>query len=158
MGTMEKTCVKSITGYDDIYGVSKDGVVWNLKKGWVIEPQRDAYVTLSKNGKLKTWRVADLVAMTWLRNVGGLRYVRHKDGNVRNNSVDNLEWCDRKECRGGFSKNTKGVLKLNLMGELVCKYGSVSDASYANGVDKSSISKCCRGLCVSAGGWIWRYE
>ena len=150
--------IRDVIGYEGLYGVSKGGEVWNLRSGSGVEIKRGAYVTLSKHSKAKTWRVADLVAMAWLRNVGGLRYVRHKDGNVRNNVVSNLEWCDRKERRGGLSNRAKSVLKLNLMGELLGKYGSVSDASYACGVDKSSISKCCRGLCVSAGGYMWRYE
>lgn len=39
-------------------------------------------------------RVHELVAETWLPNPEGKTKVRHKDGNKKNNSVDNLEWCD----------------------------------------------------------------
>lgn len=151
---------KDIVGYEGLYGVSKSGVVCNLRSGSEVTPLRESYVVLSKDSKAKTWRIGDLVARTWIRNVGGLGFVRHKDGDVRNNRVDNLEWCAEKErVRMGRNGELKRrVLQLTLMGDLVRKYGSVSDASYASGVDKGSISRCCRGSAVSAGNWRWRFE
>ena len=154
----EKT--REIPDYEGLYGVSNFGNVYNLRTKCGVNPLRESYVVLSKDSKAKTWRIGDLVARTWIRNVGGLAYVRHKDGDVRNNRVDNLEWCAEKErVRMGRNGELKRrVLQLTLMGDLVRKYGSVSDASYASGVDKGSISRCCRGSAVSAGGYRWRFE
>ena len=36
-------------------------------------------------------------------------------------------------------------------------YNSLADAEKATGIDKSSISKCCRGIMLHAGGFTWRY-
>jgi hypothetical protein len=94
--------------------------------------------------------------MAWIRNVGGLRYVRHKDGDIRHNVVSNLEWCNERE--KPVRSDARRVLQLDLMGVLVGKFNSISDAAMVTGVDKGSISRCCRGNAVSAGKYRWRFE
>lgn len=153
---MEKEEVREVVGYEGLYGVSNRGNVYNLRTGSIVEANRDAYVTLSSKGKAKTWRIGDLVAMAWIRNVGGLGFVRHKDGDIRHNVVSNLEWCNERE--KARRSDARRVLQLDLMGALVGKYNSVSDAAYVSGVDKGSISRCCRGNAVSAGNFRWRFE
>lgn len=148
--------VREVVGYEGLYGVSNKGNVYSLRSGCLIEGQKGAYVTLSKDGNGKSWRIGDLVAMAWIRNVGGLRYVRHKDGDIRHNVVSNLEWSNEKE--KPRRSDARRVFQLDLMGALVGKYNSVSDAAYASGVDKGSISRCCRGLAISAGRYRWRFE
>ena len=96
-GYMKNEQVRDVVGYEGLYGVSNKGNVYSLRSGCLIEGQKGAYVTLSKDGKGKSWRIGDLVAMAWIRNVGGLRFVRHKDGDIRHNVVRNLEWCNEKE-------------------------------------------------------------
>lgn len=50
-------------------------------------------VTLWKDGKLKDFLVARLVATTFLENLIDTKMtVNHKDGNRLNNNIDNLEW------------------------------------------------------------------
>lgn len=150
---------REISGYEGLYGVSNKGNVYSLKSGCALVANREAYVTLSKGGKIATYRIADLVAREWVANKLRWSYVRHKDGDVRNNRADNLEWCQEKETqRGSANKLARKVLQLDLMGGLVGKYNSIADASYASGVDKSSISRCCRGSAMSAGGYRWRFE
>lgn len=50
------------------------------------------------NGKKKTFRVHRLVLMSFkpITNMDNLQ-VNHIDGNKKNNSLDNLEWCSAKE-------------------------------------------------------------
>jgi hypothetical protein len=133
--------------------------VYSLKNGCSLGTIRDAYVTLSRGGRVATYRIADLVAKEWVENKMRWLYVRHKDGDVRNNRAENLEWCPDKEVvRGCKSKLARKVLQLDMMGGLVGKFNSVSDASMVTGVDKSSISRCCRGSAMSAGGYRWRWE
>lgn len=146
---------KDVRGFEGKYGVSSYGEVINLRNGCVLEPIRGRYVTLNR----VNYRVCDLVANAWVKNPRMWAYVRHKNGDTSDNRAENLEFVAQevKERMRGAT-NVRRVLKFSLLGELLCKYGSVSDASYASGVDKSSISKCCRGLCVSAGGYMWRYE
>jgi hypothetical protein len=150
---------RDISGYEGLYGVSNKGNVYSLRSGCALVANREAYVTLSKGGKIATYRIADLVAREWVANKMRWSYVRHKDGDVRNNRADNLEWCQEKEVqRGSANKLARKVLQLDLMGGLVGKYNSIADASVVTGVDKSSISRCCRGSAVSAGGFRWRFE
>jgi hypothetical protein len=150
---------REISGYEGLYGVSNKGNVYSLKSGCALVANREAYVTLSKGGKIATYRIADLVAREWVANKMRWSYVRHKDGDVRNNRADNLEWCQEKEVqRGSANKLARKVLQLDLMGGLVGKYNSIADASLVTGVDKSSISRCCRGSAMSAGGFRWRFE
>lgn len=52
-------------------------------------------VHLSKNGKSKFHFVHRLVAQGFIDNPENLPEVNHKDENTINNSVKNLEWCDR---------------------------------------------------------------
>lgn len=150
---------REISGYEGLYGVSNRGNVYSLKNKCCLGTIRDAYVTLSKKGKIATYRIADLVAREWVENKMRWLYVRHKDGDVRNNRAENLEWCPDKEVvRGCKSKLSRKVLQLDLMGGLVGKFNSIADASLATSVDKSSISRCCRGSAMSAGGFRWRFE
>lgn len=37
------------------------------------------------------------------------------------------------------------------------KYERIADAEKETGIDKSSITKCCQGLMLTAGGKLWRY-
>lgn len=150
---------REISGYEGLYGVSNKGNVYSLKSGCALVANREAYVTLSKGGKIATYRIADLVAREWVANKLRWSYVRHKDGDVRNNRADNLEWCQEKGVqRGSANKLARKVLQLDLMGGLVGKYNSIADASLVTGVDKSSISRCCRGSAMSAGNYRWRFE
>lgn len=87
-------------GYEGRYEVSTLGRIRGLKRGSILSPRancRNGYleVNLCKNGTQKTIRVHRLVAETFLPNPNCLLEVNHKDENKHNNSIDNLEWCDR---------------------------------------------------------------
>lgn len=55
------------------------------------------YVTLTVDGKKKNLSIHRLVARTFLDNHRHLPQVNHKDGNKKNNHVENLEWCTNRD-------------------------------------------------------------
>ena len=104
---------RPVVGYEGLYEVSSLGRVRsldryvkysngriNLHKGRILSPGKDTngylFVILTCNGKHKLIRVHRLVAQTFISNPDDLIEVNHKDEDKTNNSVDNLEWCDRK--------------------------------------------------------------
>ena len=80
------------------------------------------YVVFDGNESVR--RIHRMVAETFLDNPNNLTDVNHKDGDKSHNSVDNLEWCDRRDNikhaydtglreikRGADSPNTKLTLE-----------------------------------------------
>lgn len=64
----------------------------------------------------------------------------------------------------GFDKgrkimsHSKKVMQLDKYGNVIKEYDSVTDASRTTKIDKSNISKVCRGISNEAGGFHWRYK
>lgn len=103
---------KAIAGYEDLYEVSDHGSVRSLDrrkhggKGvyytlpgrvMALVPDKDGYPTvmLQGRGKPKCAKVHRLVATAFIRSPGDEEDVNHKDADVGNNHVGNLEWCTR---------------------------------------------------------------
>jgi len=55
------------------------------------------YVCLSKNGKVRKFKVNRLVAQAFIPNPDNKPFVNHIDGDKLNNNVNNLEWCTQSE-------------------------------------------------------------
>lgn len=88
-------CVRSIDRFTD-QRICGGKAVRSFHKGRLLKPGEGAskhlFVNLSENGKRKTKAVKMLVAEAFLDNPKGFTDVRHKDGDRRNNNVNNLEW------------------------------------------------------------------
>jgi hypothetical protein len=68
-------------------------------------------INLSKNGKLKTFKVHRLVGIAFLENVDEKQFIDHIDENKANNNVKNLRWATSKENhynQGKPKNNTSG--------------------------------------------------
>ena len=82
----------------DKYLVSNTGKVYSkyYKKELAFAEDKDGYLKLQlwKNHKPFYRRVHQMVAKTFLPNPNCYEMVNHKDANVKNNRVDNLEGCD----------------------------------------------------------------
>lgn len=98
--------MKEIHGYDGHYYITKDGRVWSspkyrIKNGRYLKPWLVGHgyesVMLYKDKKPKKFLVHRLVATAFISNPESLLEVNHKDGDIRNNTVDNLEWVSSKE-------------------------------------------------------------
>ena len=109
---------KDIPEYEGLYEVSDKGSVrsltrlmtkrtrWGgfvtyLKKGQPIKPHDlNGYVsvTISKDGKMKSYFVHQLVAMAFVSNKPSDEYeINHLDGDRSNNTPENLVWVTRSE-------------------------------------------------------------
>lgn len=140
-----------IPGYG--YFVNRDGKVYNLRYNELVK-DRGMYVCLCKNGNVRKYAVAYLVAGVFLPNPRFYKYVSHKDGDPRNNKVENLEWTQ------GQESGRKGVMKRVVCfakdGSVLATFESVKEAAEAGGLRSSGISRACAcgGKC---GGFLWRY-
>ncbi|WP_373991939.1 hypothetical protein [Duganella sp. BuS-21] len=81
----------------DYYKVSRDGRVLLAAGAKVTALKPTLYpeglkVKLRGGSRTGEFFVHELVAETYLPNPNKLPLVRHKDGNVRNNKLDNLQW------------------------------------------------------------------
>ena len=111
---------KDIEGYEGLYQVSNKGRIKSLnridsrgrkvnEKILSSKPNNKGYlrVHLYKNGKRKPFSVHRLVAIAFIPNPNNLLEVNHKDENKENNTVDNLEWCNRKYNTNYGSRNER---------------------------------------------------
>lgn len=82
------------------YEVCSGGNIYSLLSGKILSPATSKngsqHVTLIKDGKRYNANIHRLVAIAFLGDRRDLQ-VNHKDGDRKNNSLENLEWVDAKE-------------------------------------------------------------
>lgn len=145
--------------------------VINHYKERILVPYKscDNYLVVSLRVKDKStpFKVHRLVAETFIPNPDILPCVNHKDENVFNNNVNNLEWCDYKYNANYGTRNIrisesmpnkKRVLQLSLNNEPVKVWDSLTQASKAYKANTTSyISRVCKGQRKSYKGYCWKY-
>ena len=99
---MKKEIWKDVPGYEGLYQVSNLGNVRSLNyrgrgKTRILSPGKDKkgylHVSLFKDKNRTIVQIHRIVAITFIPNPNNLPVVNHKDWNLGNNCVDNLEWC-----------------------------------------------------------------
>lgn len=102
---------KDIKGYEGYYQASNTGKIRSMtrivygkdgskqtKRGCVLKIKHNKYgyciVNLWKDNKPKTVRVNRIIAETFIPNPNNYPQCNHKDEDLDNNCVENLEWCD----------------------------------------------------------------
>lgn len=167
---------KDIAGYEGLYQVSNTGKVrsfirkselqspWHLIKPHITRGYAFIALYTNKVKRSKNFLLHRLVAQAFIPNPNNYPEINHKDENKLNNAVDNLEWCTRSynmcygtaRFRQGISASAQ-VEQLTIENIPIAHYCSVPIAAKINGIDASSIHKCCNNKRESAGGYKWRY-
>ena len=133
-------------------------MLWEIrwKRGKILTPTPITnwycIVTLHKNWKQCNKYIHRLVAENFIKNDRNLEQINHKDWNKSNNSVSNLEWCNRSEnqrhkyrvlwCKPSIH-GEKEVKCCNIKWEILQIYKSISEASRCTWIGIAQISWCC---------------
>ena len=137
---------------DARYEVGDDGVIYS--DGLALEPIAGVGVNL--HGERR--KICYLVARAFVANPAGRPYVRHKNGNVRDNRAVNLEWCEQEEKqKRGPKPRTRYCAAWTVDGEKVGIWPNVSEAAVATGVSLASVRNALAGRQKTAGGLLWRW-
>lgn len=94
--------VKGLENYSK-YAVDITGTIWTLNYRWPkkrkpVLNENYLVVKATNDDKIqKTLYIHKVVALAFLPTHNQSQYVRHKDGNIYNNHIDNLEWVIRKD-------------------------------------------------------------
>jgi len=170
---------RDIPEYKGLYQVSNMGQVKSLRNNeLILKPitVRKGYlsVNLYKAGKQKLSRLHRLVAVAFIPNPENKLEVNHKDGNKKNNCFTNLEWVTPSEnqkhsfntlhrknsmWRGGidiYTKDGKFIIRVDDTKTAVEWVKKNSNSRYK--IVKQSINDACRGKCLFAYGYIFRYS
>lgn len=160
------------------YYVSKSGNVYSKKSKKILKPQlhRQGYLLLSLyNGKkFITKTIHRLVAQQFISNPNSKSQINHINGDKSDNKVENLEWCTNGEnqkhaykylnkinCNknkfGKLHHNSKKIKQLDLNGNLIKIWDSMSDINRELNLSKGRIYDACNKITKTSRGFIWEY-
>jgi hypothetical protein len=119
------------------------------------------------NSKVHSKPAHRFIAFAWIPNPERKPYINHKNGNKKDNSVPNLEWCtaseNMKHCHSQLGHKTareflsKEVYQMSMDGFLIGVYKSLQHAEKETGIKFGCISRVALGKRKHAGGYRWSY-
>lgn len=149
------------------YLVSSKGRVRNSIKNNLLKPSITCgyyKVRLSENGMVQDWMIHKLVYILFTNDNDLNNYViDHIDGNKLNNDIKNLRKISQSEnviaalYQTKTNSSAKEVGQYDLNGKYITRFPSAREAARSLGLDGSTISKVCRGINKSHGGFIFKY-
>lgn len=125
----------------------------NLKNGYLL-------CSLNKNHKTKALLVHTIVAMAFIPNPYNKSQVNHKDGNKKNNKVENLEWVTPSEnqLHSFHVLNAPRTFSKPIYCPTLCiSFKSRTEASCLLGVEADRISEVCIGRRSHYKGLTFRF-
>lgn len=166
---------KPVKGYEGLYLVSNLGRVKSLdkicpyrlpgftmlRKGRILKPnlKPTGYYecSLTKDGKLKSFRVHRLVAESFIPNPNNYETINHINEIKADNRVENLEWCTVKRNIECYHENRIQLYQYTKEGKLLKVWQSATKAAISINGDKTGIQHCCKGKLKTYKGYIWTY-
>lgn len=141
----------------DKYLVSNTGEVKHERTNRILKGSKVygyRFVNICRDdGTKKTCLIHRLVAQTFLENPEKKPVVNHKDTNILNNHVGNLEWVTYKENMNTKEtitnlkkgKNSKNILQINIeSGNIVCKFYGATEGSQILNINPGLILSICK--------------
>ena len=136
------------------------------------------FVTLYNKQKRKDFIVGRLVAETFIPNPENKPCVDHKNADPTDNRVENLRWVTHKEnsnnpitlsnmsiahkgktgLKGDKNKYSKKVLQFDLEGNFIKEWDCLHQIEETIGLSHIQVSRCCRGIYKTSGGYVWKYK
>ena len=155
---------RDINGYEGLYMISDKGNVRSLitNKTMILRVNRAGYlqVCLCKKGTKKWFLVHRLVAEAFVDNPNNYPCVNHINEDKTNNNASNLEWCTYKY-NSNYGKNATirntRVNQYDSANNFIREWRSIKDAAEFFGIKYQGISRVCRGLRKTCGGFHWEY-
>lgn len=160
-----------ISGFEGYYEVSNHGKIRSLpnrpfrKNGRLRKPYPapNGYLRLVLTAERvrKTVSVHRVVAEHFIPNPDKCKTVNHKDFDVTNNRVCNLEWMSVRDnikhsCDAGRHYG-KPVGQYDLSDSLIKVWSSAYQVQCELGYHATLISRCCLGKQATHKGFIWKF-
>ncbi len=158
---------KTVDEYKN-YEVSDNGTIRNKTTGHKLKPWESTggymYIAFCDNGKQHSKRVHRIVAKAFCSNPFNKTQVNHIDGNKKNNSANNLEWCSSSEnMTHAFQTGLQTHIGKYPIRKVICLtdgkvFATIRQASEFYGIAKGTIYACCtRQSKRSKNGLIFRF-
>lgn len=188
---------RNIDGYEGLYQISNYG---RIKSGLryvklgnnnkkipekILKMSFNVYgychTTISNKNKRKLVYSHIEVGKKFLPNVDNKPTINHKDGNKKNNCVDNLEWATYSEQlyhaynnnlrikpfgeintmygkSGKKHHRSKPILQYDLHGNFIKEWENAYEIKRQLGIAQGNINQCCLGKRKKAHNYIWKYK
>lgn len=156
------------------YTIDLDGNVFSIRSGKNIKPYiANGYLKVDLYDNYKRRKVYIHQLMGECFHAGSYfkgAIINHKDGNRKNNSVNNIEWCTYSQnnkhayevlgrvcpprAKGSESCHARAIVQIGKSGDIIKTHGSITEAINIFG---SGVEKVLYGKRKTAYGFKWEY-